>query len=233
MRFSINSTILNKFPNLIIGVILVKNLNNAGEDKEISERLEKTVKDIREDFTEEMIKNHPKMIIWQNAYKFFGAKDKTCSVENLYRMILEGKNIRQTNKLADMCNFVSIDNMVPIGGYDLGKVDGNITLTMAKGDEKFQELGEHEISNPEPGEIIYRDAKDILCRRWNWRECEKTKITEDTKCAMLVIEGLPPTDKNEIVDIVGEIATLIEEKFKGEVIRYILSASNSEIEIHV
>lgn len=233
MKFQISPVILNKFPNLIIGVVFAKNIDNTGKDDEILERLNRTVKGIREIHTQETIKNHPKMTAWQEAYKLFGVKDKTCSVENLYRMIQEGKDIKHINKLVDIYNFVSIDNMVPVGGDDISNVEGNIMLTVAKGDERFIELGKKEESNPRPGEVIYRDKKDVLCRRWNWRECDKTKITEDTRYAALVIEGLPPTDKDEIVDIMGEMAALIEEKCKGEVIRYILSASNPEIEIHI
>jgi lysyl-tRNA synthetase class 2 len=233
MKFRVDYKIFDKFPQLIIGIIIAKNIDNTGESEEISKRMKRTLEGIREDMSLEMITKHPKMTVWQDAYRLFGAKDKTCSVENLYRMILEGKDIRHINKLVDIYNFASIDNMVPIGGDDLGKVDGDIMLTFAKGDEKFIELGKSEEVNPKAGEVIYRDRKEVLCRRWNWRECEKTKITESTRNVALVIEGLPPTDKDEIVDIMGAMATFIENECGGDVIRYNISASNPEIEINL
>ena len=49
----------------------------------------------------------------------------------------------------------------------------------------------------------------------------------------LVIEGLPPTDKDEIIDIMGAMASFLEDECHGEVIRYNISASNPEIEIHL
>lgn len=233
MRFRVDYKIFDKFPKLIMGIIIAKNIDNTGKSEDVLRRLKRTIKDVREDMTLEMIAKHPKMTAWQDAYQFFGAKDKTCSVENLYRMILEGKDLKSINKLIDIRNFMSIDNMLPIGADDLNKVDGDIMLTFAKGDERFIELGKNEETNPKAGEIIYRDRKEVLCRRWNWRECNKTKITESTKSVALVIEGLPPTDKDEIIDIMGAMASFLEDECHGEVIRYNISASNPEIEIHL
>ena len=33
----------------------------------------------------------------------------------------------------------------------------------------------------------------VICRAWNWREAERTKLTEQTTDAFLCIEALPPT----------------------------------------
>lgn len=40
---------------------------------------------------------------------------------------------------------------------------------------------------------------EVLCRRWNWRECEKTKMTEQTRDVLLVSEGLPPVSAQNMI----------------------------------
>ena len=122
-------------------------------------------------------------------------------------------------------------HMVPVGGDDINKVEGDIVLKFATGNEKFVELNSQEIKNPKPGEIVYMDDKDVLCRRWNWRECNKTKMTEETKNVCLVVEGLPPVTKREIESIISELAKLIKKFCIGETKTFILDKNNPAIDI--
>jgi len=71
----------------------------------------------------------------------------------------------------------------------------------------------------------------VLCRRWNWRECEKTKMREDTKEVLLVVEGLPPVTKKEVKEIIEELSGLISQYCQGETKTNILDEANREVEI--
>src|SRR3989344_2939818 len=75
-------------------------------------------------------------------------------------------------------NYISIKHVIPVGGDDLDKIDGDLELTFAKGNEKFVQLNSSEIDHPKKEEVIYKDDKEVTCRRWNWRECDKSKMTE-------------------------------------------------------
>ena len=121
--------------------------------------------------------------------------------------------------------------MVPAGGDDIDHVDGDIILTIADGSESFRPLGSEESESPKEGEVIYKDDKEVLCRRWNWRECDKSKMTEDTKDITLVIEGLPPVTKEEIETITKELSELIQKYCEGELKTFILDKNVSEIEL--
>jgi len=145
-------------------------------------------------------------------------------------MILRGIELKHINKIVDVYNYVSIKNMIPIGGDDIDKVEGGITLKLAKGDEPFVELNSEETKHPREGEVVYADEKEILCRRWNWRECNKSKMTEETKNVALVVEGLPPVTKEEIVQIISELSELTKKYCGGEVQTFILSTNNPDME---
>jgi lysyl-tRNA synthetase class 2 len=121
--------------------------------------------------------------------------------------------------------------LVPVGGDDISKVEGNIGLTFARGDEPFTPLNSEETETTKEGEVVYTDSKEVLCRRWNWRECDKTKMTENTEEVLLVVEGLPPVSKEEVQRIIEELSTLIIEYCRGENKTFVLEERNSEVEI--
>lgn len=233
MKLIIDKKIFEKFPSLSVGVVIARNIDNKGEDKEIFHLLEEVEELIKDDFTPEDIAKHKLIAPWKAAYLAFGAKPKKHhnSVESLMRTILEGGKIRRINKLVDLYNYLSLKHLVPMGADDLDEVIGNIRLTFAKGSETFIAIGKAGRNNPEPGEVIYRDELEVLCRRWNWRECYKTRITEDTKNAILYVEGLKPVTEEELKKILEELADLVKSFLGGETNFFILNKNNNELGI--
>ncbi len=234
MKFIINHKIFTQYPSLNIGVVVARGINNKKENPEISQLIKDESVKIRSKFNLDTLAEIPEIKVWQETYRSFGAKPKKhkCSIENLYRLILEGVNLRPINKIVDIYNLVSIKNMVPIGGDDIDKIDGDITLTLAQGNESFQPLNSNQVDNPHPNEVIYRDSKEVLCRRWNWRECDKSKMTPDTKNVTLVIEGLPPVTQEKIQNITNDLASLIKKYCGGITQTYLLNSKNKEITIN-
>lgn len=232
MKFRINKEIFEKFPDLNIGVVIAKDIDNTGGSVEILSLIKEKSREIKENYQTDTLSQNPKINAWRKAYSSFGAKPKKnkCSVENLYRMVLNEIEPRHINKLVDIYNYISLKHMIPVGGDDTDKVNGNIELTFAKGDENFTELNSDETKNPKEGEVIYRDDKDVLCRRWNWRECEKSKMTELTKNVVIVVEGLSPFTEEEIKEIINELSELIQKYCNGITETHILNSNNSEIE---
>jgi DNA/RNA-binding domain of Phe-tRNA-synthetase-like protein len=92
-------------------------------------------------------------------------------------------------------------------------------------------LGETEERAPHPGEVIYRDDIGAICRRWNWKEADRTKLTEETVNAVLVIEALPPVGQRELESALLEFEEWIRRYCGGMVQTFVLTASNGEIEL--
>ena len=233
MKFKIDEKIFEQYPSLNIGVVIAKGIDNTGESPDILSMLAEQSDLIKSQYDFETLKEVPKIHAWREAYSAFGAKPKkyTCSVENLYRMILEGVHLRHINKVVDIYNYISLKHMVPVGGDDIDKVDGGITLRFATGEEPFIRLNSDAIDHPNKGEVVYADDKEVLCRRWNWRECDKSKMSEQTKNITLVVEELSPVTKEEVHTIVKELGQLIEKFCGGEISIHILDAENKEVEI--
>ncbi len=233
MKLKIDTKIFKKFPELKLGAVMARDIDNHGFSDEIMQLIREREKEIRENYDTETLSQHPKINSWRGAYSLFGAKPKKykSSVESLYRMILKGLDLKHINKIVDLFNYISIKYMIPAGGDNMAKVDGDITLKFAAGDEPFIALNSKEKGTAKEGEVVYTDNKEVLCRRWNWRECDKTKMTEETKDVILVVEALPPVTKEELDEVEEELNRLITKYCGGEIRTAILDDGKREIEV--
>lgn len=232
MKFRIDQKIFQDFDKPFIGVVVVKGVDNKGNDPEISLLLRKAEADLKKQLERLDISTHPHIAPWREAYRKFGSKprDFRCSIEALTRIVLKGSEIRNISKLVDLYNLISIKYMLPVGGEDLDKMKGDLVLNYAKGDEEYSALGEDLNDPPQKGEVIYRDDLGVICRRWNWREADRTKLTSNTKNAILVIENLSPIPQDIAEKATQELAELVNKYCGGEVQIFLLGESKKEIE---
>jgi DNA/RNA-binding domain of Phe-tRNA-synthetase-like protein len=233
VKFRVHPRIFEVFPGLHIGVVKASGIDNRGDSAAIQASIRKIQGEIRQNIDPEALAGYPKIQNWRNAYTCFGAKPKKhrSSVESLYRMTLDGTDFRPINRIVDIYNYVSLCHMVPVGGDDLAKVQGDIHLRFARGDEPFFPLGCSEMQRARKGEVVYADEREVLCRRWNWRESENTKMTDRTRNVLLVSEGLPPVTAEEIEGIVLDLRKLIKNHCGGEIDVGILSVAKSDWDI--
>ncbi|MEV4097725.1 B3/B4 domain-containing protein [Streptosporangium saharense] len=157
----------------------------------------------------------PRIEAWREAYRAFGAKPQRTrpSVDALVRRM----PLPEINLVVDAYNTVSVRHGLPIGGEDLGRYAGAARLVRAVGDEPFEvvEKGETVIDTPEIGEVVWRDDLGVTCRRWNWRQCVRTRITEETTDALFLLERLAPMSLDELRAAGEELTALLETVTPG------------------
>ncbi len=229
MNLIVEPQIFEQFPDTLLGVVVLHNINNKGDDASIGQLLRDAEKNAIENLGSTLIIEHPNIAPWREVYRKFGAKPKDypSSIENLLRRISKGESVRHINKMVDIYNVISLKYFVPVGGEDLSKIQGNVLLTIAGENEKpILLLGEHEERPPYPKEVIYKDEMGTICRRWNWKEADRTKLTEETTDALMVIEGIPPINKEIIQKAIVDLAELIQKYCGGEIKSYILDKDN-------
>jgi DNA/RNA-binding domain of Phe-tRNA-synthetase-like protein len=232
-RFVVDEEIFDRFSGLCLGVVTAEGVENQGMSPDILDLILGMQKEIEARFVSETLSEEPKIQAWRKAYSAFGAKPKKykSSVESLYRMAIKSIPWNSINKIVDIYNYISLKNMLPLGGDDLGRVEGDIVLTFARGDESFTPLNSEVQESVKPGEVIYRDDRDVLCRRWNWRECDKTKMTENTCSALLVVEGLSPVTKEDVNGAVEELSELLTRFCGGRNQSFLLDSSSPSLNI--
>lgn len=135
------------------------------------------------------------VLSWQEAYRAFGAKPQrtASSVEALWTRAL-GPGLPRVNWLVDVYNAVSVRHLLPVGGEDLARFVGPIRLARALGTEAFETMkdGQAVSDPPAPGEVVWADDLGVTCRRWNWRQGTRTRLTDDSTSALFLLERLAP-----------------------------------------
>ncbi len=104
-----------------------------------------------------------------------------------------------------------------MGGEDLDRVQGGTHLVRAGGDEGFVTVagGTEVVDHPAPGEVIWRDATGVTCRRWNWRQGPRTRLTEGTASGVFLLEAMAPMPLADVERAATELAELLERFSPG------------------
>jgi DNA/RNA-binding domain of Phe-tRNA-synthetase-like protein len=149
--------------------------------------------------------DHPHLAAWREAFRAFGAKPKRyqCSAEALIR---RPEGLPSINRLVDLYNAVSVRWAVPVGGEDIDRVVGTVRLVFASGDEDF-DGGDP----PKPGEVVWGDSIGVTCRRWNWRQGVRTRLTEETRRAYFLFDALPEFDDASLAGAMDDLESLLCE----------------------
>lgn len=229
MQVKIEKEVLGKYPGLNIGFVIAKNLDNKGKDKKLNILLKEVEKLIRLDFIPENIARHPLISPWKTVYEEFGKKPEKnhTIVEQLMRRIFAKKTIKSVSKLVDLKNYITLKYLVPVGVFDIDKIEGDLALGFSKSRRRFKPESSSKKEMTDYNEVVYKDDNDVLCRKWNWKESEKTKITKGTKNAVFCIDGINPVKQEKISQIAKDLAELLAVFCSAKTEIYILNKSNT------
>jgi DNA/RNA-binding domain of Phe-tRNA-synthetase-like protein len=161
----------------------------------------------------------PHMAAWRQAYTAFGSKPSRTrnSAEALAKRALSDAGLPRINLLVDLYNAVSVAHLIPVGGEDIDRIEGGMRLIRATGREDFVTVagGEETVEHPDAGEVVWCDDAGVTCRRWNWRQGPRTRLTEKTTSGVFLLESLAPMPVAEVTAAAAELAGLLAEFSPG------------------
>ena len=183
-------------PDFVVTVVRARGLSNGSSDDSSTALLRKAEASARVALNGAEPAALPHISAWRDAYRAFGAKAQRtpCSAEALLKRAVDRDGLPNINRLVDLYNAVSVEFALPVGGEDLARTAGTSRLTLATGTESFDILrsGEEVVDHPAAGEVVWMDDAGVTCRRWNWRQCARTRLTEASTDAWFVLERLEP-----------------------------------------
>ena len=198
-KFLIEDKVFELFPQARVWGLVIENMDN-GTPWDGTGLLEQACHEAALRLGETPFAESPFFAPWREAFKLFGApKGYRSSVEALAKRAVKGSVPRSINPLVDLYNVTSLKFLFPCGAEDLDTVEGDVRLMQAKGGEHFLPLGEEKDDPPREGEVAYLDDAGAICRCWNWRESDRTKLTPGTKRALLCMESLAPERDEEMM----------------------------------
>lgn len=236
-KFIVKPEIFELFPEVELGVITAKNIDNSGEasaefEGEIADLLTGSFGESKGYLTNETFIENKVIGVWREAFrKFKTKKGARSSIEAMMKRVEKDNPPGSINPLVDIYNAASLSYALPCGGEDMDTFEGDLILTIAEGGEDFLALGDDEPEPALPGEVIYRDDAGAVCRCWNWRDGKRTMLTEGTTNAFLIFESVDPDRSEDLKDALWTLANNIQKYLGGDIEIYTLNKDNPEIEL--
>jgi DNA/RNA-binding domain of Phe-tRNA-synthetase-like protein len=191
---AIDGSVLELRPDYRALLIAVTGVRGGASDDVSEAALTRAEARARERLAGAAPESLPEIASWREAFLGFGVKPRRArsSVEALLRRVDAG--LPRIDRLTDLYNAVSVEHLVPVGGEDLGRYAGAPRLVRAVGDEPFDTVADGEAVTvaAEPGEVVWRDDLGVTCRRWNWRQCVRTRLDGSTTDILFILDGLQP-----------------------------------------
>lgn len=230
-KIKLEKTFFDLFPEARIGLIYAEGIENSikEEGKYLSLIESAQAATIEKYLTKEVFTDNEVIGVWRDAYqKFKTKKGARVSIENLLKRVKNGNPVGSINPLVDLYNYISIKYAFPIGGDDHESIAGDVSFRVAEGGESFMAIGSDKEEPALEGELIFADGEGAICRCWNWRQTQRTMITESTTKSLLVVENC---NSNRIEDqdaATQELAKLLEDELGAKVKIAILDINNPE-----
>jgi DNA/RNA-binding domain of Phe-tRNA-synthetase-like protein len=227
-KFIITDEFFEIFPDAVFGIVVIKGADNTKRDAEHI-RLLRAAEDESEKYIElDPLSANPVIAVWREAFlRFKTKKGARSSIEALLKRVSKGERIGSISPVVDLYNSVSLKYGMSCGAEDIDTFVGDVLITTADGTESFRLIGADTDDPPLPGEIIYKDDVGAVCRNFNWREAERTMVTDATRNVFSSIELVNKERIDELKAAIAELATLYEKYLGGKAETFLLDKENS------
>jgi len=189
-------TLTQNFPNFRAALIVGEGLTIApARSPTLSDEIAETERRCRETWGATDLSAIPGVAVWRVAYRAFGIKRTSyrSSVERLIKRVLAGDALPEVNALVDLYNASSVDSVLCLGCDDLDATQGDLEFRYSRPGDSFLDMGveagEDPNDPPKDGEVVYADARHVLCRRWTWRQDARSKVTLASQRIVLTLQS--------------------------------------------
>ena len=208
-----------RFPDFRVALVLAEDVS-VGETRStaLQAAIEAIEAECRRRWSDVELSAIPGVAAWRSAYKGFGIKKTSyrSSVERLIKRVLAGGALPAVNPLVDLYNAVSVDSALCLGCDDLDAIEGDLAFRFARPGDSFidmgAEAGEDPNDPPKDGEVVYADARHVLCRRWNWRQDARSAVSAATRRVALTVQS---NGFGDVEASAARVAALIERECAG------------------
>jgi DNA/RNA-binding domain of Phe-tRNA-synthetase-like protein len=230
--FQYDTGILTRYPTIVGGVIIAQGMTNGLTPKDLQAAFIDEQQATLQRIGDTPLSQIPSLAAWRAVFRSFGV-DPTqyrSAAEALLRRLTKKGDIPGINLLVDLCNLVSIRYALPVAIFDTSTLNGAVTVHLADGSERYTTLGQDELEQPEPGEVVFSDdTKLVIARRWCWRQSDQSAARQETTQALITVEAHHAQAKEDVDAALDDLLTLLSTYAGGNFISSRLDATNPVI----
>jgi lysyl-tRNA synthetase class 2 len=233
MNIRCNQELFELFPEASVHGVVFKGV--AGVDPAVTALWKRKASESvgSTDITSETVLDSPAVKEWRSAFQRFGVKPSKfrSSIEQLYRRALKQEIIETSLPLVNLYCYVSLIEMVPMGAYDVEKVEGDIDIRLSKENETFLGIGDANPLISEPGVVVYSDDGGIICWAWNHRDAARTALSPTTDHAIFFADSAAQESESRAASGIALLADALSAAGAVELNRFTLNRRNPTVAV--
>jgi len=227
--FHYHTDILKRYPHIVGGAILAQQVTNGPNPARFQALYQAEQQQVLQRIGTTPLSQIESLAAWRRAFRDFGV-DPTqyrSASEALLRRLTKKGDIPSINLLVDLGNLVSIRYGLPVAVFERQALQGTVSVHFANGSERYSELGTSEEDHPVPGEVVFSDeTRQVIARRWCWRQSESSAATTQTRECLMTIEAHHATGRQDIEAALCDLLALLKEYAGGTSTSAILDRDN-------
>ncbi|KAF0996236.1 B3/4 domain-containing protein [Geobacillus sp. TFV-3] len=214
MKCVISQQLKQRLPSGKFGVIRYHHIEVSDSPQMLRGRLELFQESLYIELQEKSITDIPEMVEWRRTFKQIGTDPSRYrpSSESLYRRIQKKSFIPPIHSAADINNFFSLYYKIPLGIYDLDRIDGTVTLTIGTEQDEYIALNGRTVNFA--NKLVSKDERGPFGSPIV--DSERTAVTRETKNALQIVYFLPSTPEETAKHQLQAIQTMFVQIHGGE-----------------
>jgi lysyl-tRNA synthetase, class I len=210
--FDIDPAVRKTFPEIKVGMAVIQNLCVTRENPALAELVAQRLNEVRDQFESVTLAELPRVRAFRQIYRRFGVDpgSRRPSAEALLRRVLgPAKGLYRINSVVDAYNLASVEFQLPMAAYDVDRLAPPVLLRFAVDGELHRGIGQPQAEQLAAGELVYADQRVILCRDFNYRDADETKITLETRNVAVFVDGCDGVSAEELLDALQTVTERI------------------------
>lgn len=214
LEIKVSQDLSQLIPNFKIGVIHYNNITVSESPQMLKGRLRLFQESIYFDLEGKSVTELEGIKEWRQIFKSTGKDPNRYrpSVEALYRRIMKQNFIESVQSAIDVNNFFSLEYQIPIGVYDVSKINGNVTVRIGNPDEEYTGLNGRTNSI----EKLIVSADDDGAFGSPFVDSDRTPVTFNTRSALQIVYLRPSLSDQDSRNLTESLMKMFLQIHGGE-----------------
>ncbi len=230
MRYSVDPKVFQLQEDIKFGIIIGKGIRNSETTDEDESRLRRAEEHMRASIQKENLREVRNVALYRDVMTKAGINPNKylVSVEAMFKRILKGGSLPKINALVDLCNAVSVEQVISLGGHDLDDITHDMEVRFSRAEDRFLPFGAEDYEPVDEDELVFTSGNTVQTRKWVWRQSELGKMTLDSNTIVFQLVGFG--DDPSFDNAMRSIETLVVDRFRGNYKTFVVDITNQTIE---
>ncbi|MED4876868.1 phenylalanine--tRNA ligase beta subunit-related protein [Anoxybacillus geothermalis] len=217
----VSEQLKQRLPSAKFGIIRYRHIDIGDSPQMLKGRLELFQESIYIELQEKPIADIPELAEWRRAFKQIGTDPSRYrpSSESLYRRIQKKNFIPSIHSAVDVNNFFSLYYKIPLGIYDLDRIEGTVAITIGTEQDEYIALNGRPVNFAD--KLVSKDERGPFGSPIV--DSERTAVTRETKNALQIVYFLPSMSEDAARRQLQAIQTMFVQIHGGEADAQLLS----------